>query len=211
MKKAFTLIELLVVIAIIAILAAMLMPALSRARIEARKAACKGHLHDIGLGLTYYRNEQNGAMPCLGGTAARNLSGFMPRHIDNENVFECPAGDGGALYVERTDSEGLDVSYQVRGADYQLDGTAMAPHMSRVVMADGKVDDQHGDGANALYSDTHVAWILRDVYGHCTNPLLKAIDTDIYRDDNESESADCHIITTDLDPSDPNYPPYLVE
>ena len=206
MKKAFTLIELLVVIAIIAILAAMLMPALSRARIEARKAACKGHLHDIGLGLTYYRNEQNGTTPVRGFTNARNLAGFMPRHIDNEDVFECPAGDGGAHYYEAGDGAKVE---EVIGADYQIDGTALAPHMSRVLMADQYVDGQHGDGANALYSDTHVAWILRSEKGKCTNPLLEAIDTDIYADDGESESVDCHIIVTDLDPSDPNYPFYL--
>jgi len=63
MKKAFTLIELLVVIAIIAILAAMLMPALNRARYAARIAGCQSNLHQIGLGVNMLRARYNEAWP----------------------------------------------------------------------------------------------------------------------------------------------------
>src|SRR4030095_9013237 len=51
---AFTLIELLVVIAIIVILAALLLPVLSRARAQARSASCKNHLHQIGVSMQMY-------------------------------------------------------------------------------------------------------------------------------------------------------------
>ncbi|MFT5126905.1 MAG: prepilin-type N-terminal cleavage/methylation domain-containing protein [Rhodothermales bacterium] len=61
-KKHFTLIELLVVIAIIAILAAMLLPALSRSRETSRRTVCKSNLHQIALGIFQYAGDNDGLL-----------------------------------------------------------------------------------------------------------------------------------------------------
>jgi prepilin-type N-terminal cleavage/methylation domain-containing protein len=86
-QNAFTLIELLVVIAIIAILAALLLPALSRAKQSAYKALCVSNLRQWGVAITMYAGDNNDRFQDL--SAASGAVGFAWMRNDFINTF-CP-------------------------------------------------------------------------------------------------------------------------
>jgi prepilin-type N-terminal cleavage/methylation domain-containing protein len=86
----FTLIELLVVIAIIAILAAMLLPALARSKREAYRVACVSNLREDGLGITMFADDNNGYLPPGpdGVTGNHGLAGGVSTSFVQNDIYQ---------------------------------------------------------------------------------------------------------------------------
>jgi prepilin-type N-terminal cleavage/methylation domain-containing protein/prepilin-type processing-associated H-X9-DG protein len=173
MKRSwsFTLIELLVVLAIVAILASLLLPALSKSKEAARGTACLSNLHQIGLALQIYVSENNNRMPemrdklpetnSIPTLALPSVDVVLRNHFGNTNVLRCPSDQ--RFFEETGSSYAWNSLLNAQDADHlHLLGKSFTPHQVPVFFDKEGFHAARGPGKemNFLYADGHLKKLL---------------------------------------------------
>ncbi len=164
--------ELLVVITIIAILAALLLPALSRAKESARATVCLSNLHQIGVGLQIYVSDNNNKMPVMRDVApdpavvASNtfptIDKVLATQLANKNVLRCPS-DAARIFEITGSSYGWNNLLNGKDADHLTEFTyQLNPHEIHLMFDKEAFHKARGAdrGVNFLYADGHIKNLL---------------------------------------------------
>jgi len=165
---AFTLIELLVVIAIIALLAALVLPALGRAKEAGKGAACISNLRQIGIAFQLYVQDNNNRLPNMRDkslTSSNDLPSpdlVLSNYLGNVKALQCPS-DNQHLFETTGSSYSWNSLLNGQDAEHlQAFGLKFNPHEIPLMFDKGKFHIARGDSKaqNWLYADTHIKNLL---------------------------------------------------
>jgi prepilin-type N-terminal cleavage/methylation domain-containing protein len=160
----FTLVELLVALGVIAILAALLLPALSRGKESARGLSCLSNLHQIGIGLQLYVSDNANRLPTAfdwsssSTTNSPLINRVLFPHIGNSNVFRC-VSDRQGVFEATGSSYSWNFLLNGQDADHlRLLGLDFNPHQVPLVFDKEEFHKARGagKGKNFLYADQHI-------------------------------------------------------
>jgi len=167
-SRGFTLIELLVVMAVISILAALLMPALGRARESGRAAACLSNLHQIGISLQLYVQDNHNRLPFMNDKSLATTNPYPPpdvvlsNYLGNLNILRCPSD---RRQVFETTGSSYAWNNLLNGQDAEhltAMGIRFDPHQIPLMFDKDKFHAARGakKELNFLYADGHIKNLL---------------------------------------------------
>jgi len=170
-EKGFTLIELLIVIAIIAMLGALLLPALSAARERARRTTCMSNLRQFSIAYEMYAEDYFEKFPDRPDALYGNTDKCIyQKYIKTAKTFWCPSSINRNNSAPKTiDEDHWNNSYSfVFGLTTGNDCSAPVPVISdNGVYKSGQSFGNHKYGVNVLYLDGNVVWINESEIVYC--------------------------------------------
>jgi len=167
-RPAFTLLELLVVISVIALLAALLLPALSRTKELGRATACLSNLHQIGLGLQIYVQDNKNRLPTMRDISLSTTNDLpapdlvFSNYVGNLNVFRCPS-DNARIFEQTGCSYSWNSLLNGEDADHlSALGLNFDPHQIPLMYDKEGFHAARGPtkAQNFLYADGHIRNLL---------------------------------------------------
>ena len=182
MKRAFTLVEVLVVVVVLAIIAAFLMPVVSRPHPYSRRASCQSNLKQMGLGFRQYVEDYDQKLPLVHIAPTTGWADSLFPYVKSTQLFQCPSTSNASgmfatdyFYNNRLNGAVWDKLTMASLVVLSGDGEDESPTwnswagLPADAMTNSSPAQRHPDwgnktfgGANYSFADGHVKWYTPD-------------------------------------------------